>query len=143
MSRVSTHVLLKPLVRLLQSCRPASSGIVDDSCVVCTRIAIGFLHNHYLPVLQLVDLADSALSGKIQHIPDNMYDLDADWEIDPKALTLMEKIGVSIKASTLNRILEQWANFQQAYFVHFVYLLLADTSGIMYMQAESALLICR
>ena len=43
--------------------------------------------------MQLVDLADSALSGKIQHIPDNMYDLDADWEIDPKSLTLMEKIG--------------------------------------------------
>ena len=48
-----------------------------------------------LSVLQLVDLADSALSGKIQHIPDNMYDLDADWEIDPKSLTLMEKIGDS------------------------------------------------
>ena len=43
--------------------------------------------------MQLVDLADSGLSGKIQHIPENMYDLDADWEIDPKSLTLMEKIG--------------------------------------------------
>lgn len=48
-----------------------------------------------MTVLQLVDLADSNLSGKIQHIPDNMYDLDADWEIDPKSLTLMEKIGDS------------------------------------------------
>ncbi|CAK0733933.1 hypothetical protein CVIRNUC_000357 [Coccomyxa viridis] len=42
---------------------------------------------------KLTDLADSGLSGKIQHIPENMYDLDADWEIDPKSLTLMEKIG--------------------------------------------------
>ena len=49
-------------------------------------------------LMQLTDLADSGLSGKIQHIPENMYDLDADWEIDPKSLTLMEKIGtVSIK----------------------------------------------
>ncbi len=45
---------------------------------------------------QLVDLAESHLSGKIQHIPDNMYDLDADWEIDPKSLTLMEKIGMPL-----------------------------------------------
>ena len=45
--------------------------------------------------MQLTDLADSGLSGKIQHIPDNMYDLDADWEIDPKSLTLMEKIGMA------------------------------------------------
>ena len=50
-------------------------------------------------LMQLTDLADSGLSGKIQHIPENMYDLDADWEIDPKSLTLMENIGtVSIKA---------------------------------------------
>ena len=49
--------------------------------------------------MQLTDLADSGLSGKIQHIPENMYDLDADWEIDPKSLTLMEKIGTaSIRA---------------------------------------------
>ena len=64
--------------------------------------ATGPLHGRTcLTVLQLVDLADSALSGKIHHIPDNMYDLDADWEIDPKALTLMEKIGDYPTASTI------------------------------------------
>ena len=50
-------------------------------------------------LMQLTDLADSGLSGKIQHIPENMYDLDADWEIDPKSLTLMEKIGMASSSS--------------------------------------------
>ena len=62
-----------------------------------------------LAVLQLVDLADSGLSGKIQHIPDNMYDLDADWEIDPKALALMEKIGDSQELLCF-LMLEHWAS---------------------------------
>lgn len=78
--------------------------------MVCTLIAIDLLHDECVTALQLVDLADSALSGKIQHIPDNMYDLDADWEIDPKALTLMEKIGdCTTKALPLHRRLEQGA----------------------------------
>ena len=87
---------------------PCSSGTVIDSCVVCTLTATKLLHNKCLTVLQLVDLADSALSGKIQHIPDNMYDLDADWEIDPKALTLMEKIGgFTTRALPFHHRLEQ------------------------------------
>lgn len=49
-------------------------------------------------------MADSHLSGKIQHIPDNMYDLDADWEIDPKSLTLMEKIGKPLNLFTLMKL---------------------------------------
>ena len=42
---------------------------------------------------QLVDLAHSHLSGKMQDIPDNILDLDPDWEIDPDALVLLDKIG--------------------------------------------------
>ena len=44
-------------------------------------------------LVQLVDLAHSHLSGKMQDIPDNILDLDPDWEIDPDALVLLEKIG--------------------------------------------------
>ena len=45
---------------------------------------------------QLVDLAHSHLSGKMQDIPENILDLDPDWEIDPDALVLLEKIGAPL-----------------------------------------------
>ncbi len=44
--------------------------------------------------MQLVDLSDSHLSGKMRDIPENIVDLEVDWEIDPDALTILEKIGV-------------------------------------------------
>jgi tRNA A-37 threonylcarbamoyl transferase component Bud32 len=42
---------------------------------------------------KLVALEDSPLSGAIVHIPDNMSDLDPDWEIDPATLIIMDKLG--------------------------------------------------
>ncbi|EIE26582.1 kinase-like protein [Coccomyxa subellipsoidea C-169] len=42
---------------------------------------------------KLVDLSDSHLSGKMRDIPENIVDLEVDWEIDPDALTILEKIG--------------------------------------------------
>jgi hypothetical protein len=43
--------------------------------------------------VQLVDLAESHLSGKMRDIPENIVDLEVDWEIDPDSLHIMEKIG--------------------------------------------------
>ena len=43
--------------------------------------------------MQLVPLEDSPLSGAIVHIPDNIADLDPDWEIDPATLIIMDKLG--------------------------------------------------
>jgi hypothetical protein len=40
-----------------------------------------------------VDLSQSRLSGKIQNIPENLIDIEADWEIDPQSLQMLEKIG--------------------------------------------------
>jgi hypothetical protein len=45
------------------------------------------------PPLQLVPLSESSLSGAMVHIPKNVYDLEADWEIDPASLEIKEKIG--------------------------------------------------
>ena len=42
---------------------------------------------------QLVALADSKLAGAVLQIPKTMYELEADWEIDPKALKMLGKIG--------------------------------------------------
>ncbi len=53
----------------------------------------------YPGVVQLVDLGDSRLSGKMQDIPENIVDLEVDWEIDPDALQVLEKIGVSVHAT--------------------------------------------
>lgn len=46
-----------------------------------------------LSSVQLVDLAESHLSGKMRDIPENIVDLEVDWEIDPDSLHIMEKIG--------------------------------------------------
>lgn len=50
-------------------------------------------------LVQLVDLGDSRLSGKMQDIPENIVDLEVDWEIDPEALQVLEKIGVPVHAT--------------------------------------------
>ncbi len=46
--------------------------------------------------VQFMDLGDSRLSGKMQDIPENIVDLEVDWEIDPEALQVLEKIGVPV-----------------------------------------------
>lgn len=48
---------------------------------------------------QLVDLSQSRLSGKIHDIPEDIFDMEADWEIDPKALHLLDKIGAACHMS--------------------------------------------
>lgn len=42
---------------------------------------------------QLVRLEDSPLSGAIARIPDDITDLEPDWEIDPATLIIMDKLG--------------------------------------------------
>ena len=44
-------------------------------------------------VMQYVDLSDSRLSGAIARIPKNELDFDPDWEIDPKDIVLLDKLG--------------------------------------------------
>lgn len=43
--------------------------------------------------VQLVELGDSHFSGKMPDLPENIVDLEVDWEIDPNSLKLLEKIG--------------------------------------------------
>ena len=57
-----------------------------------------------------MDLEASFLSGKIQKIPDNILDLDPDWEIDPDALQLLEKIGARHAAPCGIRMTRESAN---------------------------------
>lgn len=45
--------------------------------------------------LQFVDLSDSHLSGAIKRFPKDDFDFDPDWEIDPKDVVLMDKLGNS------------------------------------------------
>lgn len=42
--------------------------------------------------VQCVDLAQSRLSNAV-HIPTNSADFDPDWEIDPKDLITLNKLG--------------------------------------------------
>lgn len=46
--------------------------------------------------MQFVDLASSSLSGAISRIPKNELDFDPDWEIDPREIVLMDKLGALI-----------------------------------------------
>ncbi|KAL4856575.1 SUMO-activating enzyme subunit 2 [Chlorella vulgaris] len=41
----------------------------------------------------LVDLKDSKLAGMFGHVPQQMFDFDPEWEIDPDSLEIMEKLG--------------------------------------------------
>ena len=43
--------------------------------------------------LQYVDLSDSGLSDAIKAFPKDELDFDPDWEIDPKDIKLMDKLG--------------------------------------------------
>ena len=49
-------------------------------------------HGVVLPV-QLVNLPDSRLSGHCSKIHHAEYEYDPDWEIDPKEIKLMDKLG--------------------------------------------------
>ena len=49
--------------------------------------------------LQLIDLSASSLSGAIARIPTDDRDFDPDWEIDPKDIKLMDKLGAPALAA--------------------------------------------
>ena len=44
-------------------------------------------------LLQFVDLSKSRLSGAIDNFPKDEFDFDPDWEIDPRDLIIMDKLG--------------------------------------------------
>ncbi|KAI7841021.1 hypothetical protein COHA_005249 [Chlorella ohadii] len=41
----------------------------------------------------LVELRDSKLAGVFGYVPQQMFDFDPEWEIDPSSLEIMEKLG--------------------------------------------------
>ncbi|KAL4446296.1 hypothetical protein ABPG77_003103 [Micractinium sp. CCAP 211/92] len=41
----------------------------------------------------LVELKDSKLAGVFGYVPQQMFDFDPEWEIDPNSLEIMEKLG--------------------------------------------------
>lgn len=41
----------------------------------------------------LVELKDSKLAGVFGYVPQQMFDFDPEWEIDPDSLEIMEKLG--------------------------------------------------
>ena len=74
-------------------CASASTPCIASSCIAWRESSCAAERAGCGVLAQLVDLAHSHLSGKMQDIPDNILDLDPDWEIDPDALVLLEKIG--------------------------------------------------
>lgn len=44
-------------------------------------------------IVQFVDLGDSHLSGAISKFPKDELDFDPDWEIDPRDVIIMDKLG--------------------------------------------------
>ncbi len=47
--------------------------------------------------LQLLDLSHSHLSGAIVNFPKDDFDFDPDWEIDPKDVIIMDKLGAAAR----------------------------------------------
>lgn len=45
-------------------------------------------------LLQFVDLSNSHLSGAIATFPKSDLDFDPDWEVDPRDITLQDKLGL-------------------------------------------------
>lgn len=54
-----------------------------------------------LILLQLVDLSNSHLSGAIVKFPKDEFDFDPDWEIDPRDVIIMDKLGTPLQALLL------------------------------------------
>jgi hypothetical protein len=50
--------------------------------------------------LQFVELVNSRLSGAIDTFPKDEMDFDPDWEIDPKDLKLMDKLGQYLSSAS-------------------------------------------
>lgn len=43
--------------------------------------------------MQLIDLSSSKLAGGFGYVPASMFNFDPDWEIDPDALHIGDKLG--------------------------------------------------
>ena len=57
-----------------------------------------------MSLLQLVDLSNSHLSGAIVNFPKDEFDFDPDWEIDPKDVIILDKLGEHPQIQSLNQL---------------------------------------